>query len=201
MSCLCGQVGVFSPSHRNHYLNVTPNNLLRIYAPDGVSLSSTQLPPLVLVSTAENKNSTVQQIWNLSSRNAPSTCQLSPQTCFFFFLFLSRSPCCNHPLALPPPSSGSPCLGCSWCLTRTMTRGGNARREARTLEPQETLEQASAEAPKSLLGAWHRRSQAGMQVGRQICNKTCDDTERLMPVTSWGCQVSDSSKIKFCWIK
>lgn len=48
----CGQVGVFSPSHRNHYLNVTPNNLLRIYAPDGVSLSSTQLPPLVLVSTA-----------------------------------------------------------------------------------------------------------------------------------------------------
>uniref|UniRef100_A0A3B4VJI1 Homologous recombination factor with OB-fold n=1 Tax=Seriola dumerili TaxID=41447 RepID=A0A3B4VJI1_SERDU len=47
---LLKQVGVFSPSHRNHYLNVTPNNLLRIYAPDGVSLSSTQLPPLVLVS-------------------------------------------------------------------------------------------------------------------------------------------------------
>uniref|UniRef100_A0A3Q1GPQ2 Homologous recombination factor with OB-fold n=1 Tax=Acanthochromis polyacanthus TaxID=80966 RepID=A0A3Q1GPQ2_9TELE len=45
---LLKQVGVFSPSHRNHYLNVTPNNLLRIYSPDGVSLSSTQLPPLVL---------------------------------------------------------------------------------------------------------------------------------------------------------
>nr|XP_046272311.1 homologous recombination OB-fold protein [Scatophagus argus] len=45
---LLKQVGVFSPSHRNHYLNVTPNNLLRIYAPDGVPLSSTQLPPLVL---------------------------------------------------------------------------------------------------------------------------------------------------------
>ncbi|XP_039975356.1 homologous recombination OB-fold protein isoform X2 [Xiphias gladius] len=44
---LLKQVGVFSPSHRNHYLNVTPNNLLRIYAPDGVSLPSTQLPPLV----------------------------------------------------------------------------------------------------------------------------------------------------------
>ncbi|XP_029294283.1 LOW QUALITY PROTEIN: uncharacterized protein C17orf53 homolog [Cottoperca gobio] len=40
---LLKQVGVFSPSHRNHYLNVTPNNLLRIYRPDGVSLSSTQL--------------------------------------------------------------------------------------------------------------------------------------------------------------
>ncbi|XP_076608945.1 homologous recombination OB-fold protein [Chaetodon auriga] len=45
---LLKQVGVFSPSHRNHYLNVTPNNLLRIYAPDGVSLSSSQLPPLIL---------------------------------------------------------------------------------------------------------------------------------------------------------
>ncbi|XP_015227471.1 PREDICTED: uncharacterized protein C17orf53 homolog [Cyprinodon variegatus] len=44
---LLKQVGVFSPSHRNHYLNVTANNLLRIYSPDGVSLS-TQLPPLVL---------------------------------------------------------------------------------------------------------------------------------------------------------
>ncbi|XP_070779099.1 homologous recombination OB-fold protein [Enoplosus armatus] len=48
---LLKQVGVFSPSHRNHYLNVTPNNLLRIYAPDGVSMSSTQLPPLVLEPT------------------------------------------------------------------------------------------------------------------------------------------------------
>ncbi|KAG7268322.1 hypothetical protein CRUP_035070 [Coryphaenoides rupestris] len=28
-------VSVFSPSHRNHYLNVTPSNLLRIYPPDG----------------------------------------------------------------------------------------------------------------------------------------------------------------------
>ncbi|XP_035751300.1 homologous recombination OB-fold protein [Egretta garzetta] len=31
---LLKQVGVFSPSHRNHYLNVTPNNLLKIYAPE-----------------------------------------------------------------------------------------------------------------------------------------------------------------------
>lgn len=28
------QVGVFSPSLRNHYLNVTPNNLVHIYSPD-----------------------------------------------------------------------------------------------------------------------------------------------------------------------
>uniref|UniRef100_A0A3P9H669 Si:dkey-260c8.8 n=1 Tax=Oryzias latipes TaxID=8090 RepID=A0A3P9H669_ORYLA len=47
---LLKQVGVFSPSHRNHYLNVTPNNLLRIYAPDGVSLFSTRLSPLDLES-------------------------------------------------------------------------------------------------------------------------------------------------------
>ncbi|XP_042750048.1 homologous recombination OB-fold protein [Lagopus leucura] len=31
---LLKQVGVFSPSHRNHYLNVTPSNLLRIYSPE-----------------------------------------------------------------------------------------------------------------------------------------------------------------------
>ncbi|XP_047426956.1 homologous recombination OB-fold protein [Mugil cephalus] len=48
---LLKQVGVFSPSHHNHYLNVTPNNLLRIYAPDGVPLSTTPLAPLVLEPT------------------------------------------------------------------------------------------------------------------------------------------------------
>ncbi|KAI5764544.1 HROB protein [Gulo gulo luscus] len=31
---LLKQVGVFSPSLRNHYLNVTPNNLVRVYSPD-----------------------------------------------------------------------------------------------------------------------------------------------------------------------
>ncbi|XP_075703166.1 homologous recombination OB-fold protein [Rhinoderma darwinii] len=30
---LLQQVGVFSPSHRNHYLNVTPSNLVKIYPP------------------------------------------------------------------------------------------------------------------------------------------------------------------------
>ncbi|XP_070704483.1 homologous recombination OB-fold protein [Pempheris klunzingeri] len=57
---LLKQVGVFSPSHRNHYLNVTPNNLLRIYGPDGVGLTSTQPPPLVLV------------IFSLSVQESPS---------------------------------------------------------------------------------------------------------------------------------
>ncbi|KAJ0001149.1 hypothetical protein NQD34_006169 [Periophthalmus magnuspinnatus] len=45
---LLKQVGVFSPSHRNHYLNVTPNNLLRVYSPDGACMSCTQLPPLAM---------------------------------------------------------------------------------------------------------------------------------------------------------
>ncbi|XP_060059382.1 homologous recombination OB-fold protein isoform X4 [Erinaceus europaeus] len=31
---LLKQIGVFSPSLRNHYLNVTPNNLVHIYIPD-----------------------------------------------------------------------------------------------------------------------------------------------------------------------
>lgn len=50
---LLKQVGVFSPSHRNHYLNVTPNNLLRIYPPDGslqaaMSMSQHALGPIEL---------------------------------------------------------------------------------------------------------------------------------------------------------
>ncbi|XP_032472801.1 uncharacterized protein C17orf53 homolog isoform X1 [Phocoena sinus] len=31
---LLKQIGVFSPSLRNHYLNVTPNNLVHVYSPD-----------------------------------------------------------------------------------------------------------------------------------------------------------------------
>ncbi|XP_064255638.1 homologous recombination OB-fold protein [Passer domesticus] len=41
---LLRQVGVFSPSHRNHYLNVTPNNLLRIFPPEPEGCSPQQVP-------------------------------------------------------------------------------------------------------------------------------------------------------------
>lgn len=37
------QVGVFSPSHRNHYLNVTPTNLLRIFPPEPEGCSPRQV--------------------------------------------------------------------------------------------------------------------------------------------------------------
>ncbi|KAL8175912.1 UNVERIFIED_CONTAM: hypothetical protein K2H54_013796 [Gekko kuhli] len=40
---LLKQVGVFSPSHRNHYLNVTPNNLVKIYSPGFRSGKPTQV--------------------------------------------------------------------------------------------------------------------------------------------------------------
>lgn len=46
----CLQIGVFSPSLRNHYLNVTPNNLVHIYSPDsgdGSFLRSSQPFPKV----------------------------------------------------------------------------------------------------------------------------------------------------------
>lgn len=39
---LLKQVGVFSPSHRNHYLNVTPNNLVKIYVPESCTGSPLQ---------------------------------------------------------------------------------------------------------------------------------------------------------------
>ncbi|XP_054032588.1 homologous recombination OB-fold protein [Dryobates pubescens] len=42
---LLKQVGVFSPSHRNHYLNVTPNNLLKIYPPEPEGSFSQQEVP------------------------------------------------------------------------------------------------------------------------------------------------------------
>ncbi|XP_053856031.1 homologous recombination OB-fold protein [Vidua macroura] len=41
---LLRQVGVFSPSHRNHYLNVTPNNLLCIFPPEPEGCSPRQVP-------------------------------------------------------------------------------------------------------------------------------------------------------------
>ncbi|CAN8202364.1 unnamed protein product [Coccothraustes coccothraustes] len=41
---LLRQVGVFSPSHRNHYLNVTPTNLLRIFPPEPEGCSPQQVP-------------------------------------------------------------------------------------------------------------------------------------------------------------
>uniref|UniRef100_A0A8C3UZ14 Homologous recombination factor with OB-fold n=1 Tax=Catharus ustulatus TaxID=91951 RepID=A0A8C3UZ14_CATUS len=40
---LLRQVGVFSPSHRNHYLNVTPTNLLRIFPPEPEGCSPRQV--------------------------------------------------------------------------------------------------------------------------------------------------------------
>lgn len=58
-----------------------------------------------------------------------------------------------------------------------MTREINALREAKTLNPQQTLEPAPAEAPNSLLGTQHCRTQAGMQVGPLVCNNTCGDRE------------------------
>ncbi|XP_051571161.1 homologous recombination OB-fold protein-like [Myxocyprinus asiaticus] len=60
---LLKQVGVFSPTHRNHYLNVTPNNLLRIYSPDGV-LHNSQLshPPLELALPTKPSGGPVSQM-------------------------------------------------------------------------------------------------------------------------------------------
>ncbi|KAG7459759.1 hypothetical protein MATL_G00214060 [Megalops atlanticus] len=59
---LLKQVGVFSPSHRNHYLNVTPNNLLRIYPPDATTQSFSQLSHYALedLEPQWNSNTTAQ---------------------------------------------------------------------------------------------------------------------------------------------
>lgn len=47
------QIGVFSPSLRNHYLNVTPNNLVHIYSLDSGDSDFLEPPqPLPKVSGA-----------------------------------------------------------------------------------------------------------------------------------------------------
>lgn len=47
------QIGVFSPSLRNHYLNVTPNNLVHIYSLDSGDSDCLEPPqPLPKVSGA-----------------------------------------------------------------------------------------------------------------------------------------------------
>ncbi|XP_058038370.1 homologous recombination OB-fold protein isoform X4 [Ahaetulla prasina] len=53
---LLKQVSVFSPSHRNHYLNVTPSNLMKVYSP-GFN-SGNQLQPY-------------QEIWETSETVIP----------------------------------------------------------------------------------------------------------------------------------
>ncbi|XP_066554698.1 homologous recombination OB-fold protein [Amia ocellicauda] len=65
---LLKQVGVFSPSHRNHYLNVTPNNLLRIYTPDGTEWTSTH--------NASNKTSTELEPSASRPQHGPCTMRL-----------------------------------------------------------------------------------------------------------------------------
>lgn len=129
----CGQVGVFSPSHRNHYLNVTPNNLLRIYSPDGVSLSSTQPLPLVLVraSTTRISNSS-----SIATRIQP-------------VYLISRS-------RTPPPPSGSLCLGCSWSLTRRMRKDGRSAQTRLMLAPEEAYRSLRPHLCPNPAGSWVR---------------------------------------------
>lgn len=73
---LLQQVGVFSPSHRNHYLNVTPSNLVKIYPPleEGVKTRV----PLPHVEVDMNSNQTRSPLHPSSSTNQPSGPRTSP---------------------------------------------------------------------------------------------------------------------------
>uniref|UniRef100_A0A6I8QGN9 Homologous recombination OB-fold protein OB-fold domain-containing protein n=1 Tax=Xenopus tropicalis TaxID=8364 RepID=A0A6I8QGN9_XENTR len=53
---LLQQVGVFSPSNRNHYLNVTPNNLVKIYPPEEEGTHARLEAPPVSSETDLNSN-------------------------------------------------------------------------------------------------------------------------------------------------
>ncbi|XP_071967413.1 homologous recombination OB-fold protein [Engystomops pustulosus] len=71
---LLQQVGVFSPSHRNHYLNVTPSNLVKIYPPLAEGVKARVPGPHDDV----DLNSNQTQSPPLSRRNHPSNILTSP---------------------------------------------------------------------------------------------------------------------------
>lgn len=130
-----GQVGVFSPSHRNHYLNVTPNNLLRIYSPDGVALASTQPLPLVPVRAVPARTSHSSGI--MTKLQAVCVC------------LVSRS-------RTPPPPSGSPYPRCSCSLTRRTREDGRLPQTGLTEAPQEAFRSPGTRLCCTPAGSWVR---------------------------------------------
>ncbi|XP_020654998.3 homologous recombination OB-fold protein [Pogona vitticeps] len=83
---LLKQVGVFSPSHRNHYLNVTPSNLVKIYPPGyniGKSLQSYQeirermemVPPQVVSEFQSNPPSDILAAMARTGYHSGESCE------------------------------------------------------------------------------------------------------------------------------
>ncbi|XP_063815984.1 homologous recombination OB-fold protein isoform X2 [Pseudophryne corroboree] len=73
---LLQQVGVFSPSYRNHYLNVTPSNLVKIYPP--IEEGGTSMVPVSLMPQEEvdvNGNQIQSPHHPSSSTTQPSASQ------------------------------------------------------------------------------------------------------------------------------
>ncbi|CAI9574846.1 unnamed protein product, partial [Staurois parvus] len=90
---LLQQVGVFSPSHRNHYLNVTPSNLVKIYPPaEGNESSRVSVELMAEKEVDVNSNDTQSQQCSFSSRTLEQTPFLSSGTI---------QPDFNHPAASP----------------------------------------------------------------------------------------------------
>ncbi|KAM8795387.1 homologous recombination OB-fold protein [Eudromia elegans] len=86
---LLKQVGVFSPSHRNHYLNVTPNNLLKIYPPEGEGGSAQAQQPAAAARPGLHRDDPTQGVseaWGPSwsggrgSERAPGGLSLHPES-------------------------------------------------------------------------------------------------------------------------
>ncbi|KAM5135999.1 homologous recombination OB-fold protein [Mantella aurantiaca] len=75
---LLQQVGVFSPSYRNHYLNVTPSNLVKIYPPAEGSESSTVSVELTTEKDVDVNSCDAQSYQSFSSSTTP--CRLIDQT-------------------------------------------------------------------------------------------------------------------------
>ncbi|XP_062994220.1 homologous recombination OB-fold protein [Elgaria multicarinata webbii] len=76
---LLTQVGVFSPSLRNHYLNVTPSNLVKIYSPG----HSSGKPPQLYQENRERKGTVLPQTVSEFHQNPPTNAFTAVATTYY----------------------------------------------------------------------------------------------------------------------
>nr|XP_033773205.1 uncharacterized protein C17orf53 homolog isoform X2 [Geotrypetes seraphini] len=88
---LLQQVGIFSPSLRNHYLNVTPNNLVKVYLPESND-SSIQVSQQRENETKQNTSVSGRTVTSKALRKRAQT-HLSPDR---GMMSSSRNTCMSH---------------------------------------------------------------------------------------------------------
>ncbi|XP_073539367.1 homologous recombination OB-fold protein [Phyllobates terribilis] len=102
---LLQQVGVFSPSHRNHYLNVTPSNLVKIYPPVDEGLKPKVGAPHDGIDL--NRNQARSPLHLSSITEQPSAAQTSPTPLSSTSHVRASRPTLSHPPSRSPHPAAS----------------------------------------------------------------------------------------------